>query len=144
MRVVRSVAAPLIGLLTFFMLWELAVRVFDIRRFVLLAPSAIISEFLESPSFYLENALVTARHMVIGLSVSLVVAIAVGAVMASSRFVEEATQPVEPTPVVTEAPRAAAIMEWAVERMEERYELLKEARVRDVGSPGFWAQSVGP
>ncbi|MGI9644799.1 MAG: ABC transporter permease [Ilumatobacteraceae bacterium] len=94
MRVLRSIAAPLIGLLTFFLLWELAVRVFDIRRFVLLAPSAIISEFLDSPSFYLENALVTARHMVIGLTISLVVAILVGAMMAASRFVEEATQPV--------------------------------------------------
>ncbi len=94
MRVLRSIAAPLVGLLTFFVLWEVAVRVFDIRRFVLLAPSAIIEEFLDSPSFYLENALVTARHMVIGLSISLVVAIAVGALMASSRFVEEATQPV--------------------------------------------------
>ncbi|MDY7107516.1 MAG: DNA translocase FtsK 4TM domain-containing protein [Planctomycetota bacterium] len=37
-------------------------------------------------------------------------------------------------PVVTEATRAAAIMEWAVERMEERYELFKEARVRDIAS----------
>jgi len=37
-------------------------------------------------------------------------------------------------PVVTEASRAAAIMEWAVERMEERYELLKEAHVRDIAS----------
>ena len=35
-------------------------------------------------------------------------------------------------PVVTEAARAAAIMEWAVERMEERYEWLREARVRDI------------
>jgi S-DNA-T family DNA segregation ATPase FtsK/SpoIIIE len=37
-------------------------------------------------------------------------------------------------PVVTEATRAAAIMEWAVERMEERYELFKEAHVRDIAS----------
>jgi S-DNA-T family DNA segregation ATPase FtsK/SpoIIIE len=37
-------------------------------------------------------------------------------------------------PVVTEASRATAIMEWAVERMEERYELLKEARVRDIAA----------
>jgi S-DNA-T family DNA segregation ATPase FtsK/SpoIIIE len=35
-------------------------------------------------------------------------------------------------PVVTESAKAAAILEWAVERMEERYELLKEARVRDI------------
>ncbi|MEY2715468.1 MAG: hypothetical protein RIT24_1811, partial [Planctomycetota bacterium] len=35
-------------------------------------------------------------------------------------------------PVVTEMGRAAAILEWAVTKMEERYELLKEAGVRDI------------
>ncbi len=35
-------------------------------------------------------------------------------------------------PVVTEMGRAAAILEWAVDKMEERYELLKEAGVRDI------------
>jgi len=37
-------------------------------------------------------------------------------------------------PVVTEMGRAAAILEWAVQRMEERYELLREAGVRDIDS----------
>jgi S-DNA-T family DNA segregation ATPase FtsK/SpoIIIE len=35
-------------------------------------------------------------------------------------------------PVVTEMSKAAAILEWAVTKMEERYELLKEAGVRDI------------
>jgi S-DNA-T family DNA segregation ATPase FtsK/SpoIIIE len=35
-------------------------------------------------------------------------------------------------PVVTEMSRAAAILEWAVTKMEERYELFKEAMVRDI------------
>lgn len=37
-------------------------------------------------------------------------------------------------PVVTEMGKAAAILEWAVTKMEERYELLKEAMVRDIAS----------
>jgi S-DNA-T family DNA segregation ATPase FtsK/SpoIIIE len=37
-------------------------------------------------------------------------------------------------PVVTEASRATAILEWAVTKMEERYELLREARVRNVAN----------
>ncbi|MBT8487108.1 MAG: DNA translocase FtsK [Phycisphaerales bacterium] len=37
-------------------------------------------------------------------------------------------------PVVTETLRATAIMEWAVERMEERYELLQEARVQNIAA----------
>lgn len=36
-------------------------------------------------------------------------------------------------PVVTETSRAAAILEWAVDKMEERYELLREAVVRNIG-----------
>ncbi|MEM7229951.1 MAG: DNA translocase FtsK 4TM domain-containing protein, partial [Planctomycetota bacterium] len=37
-------------------------------------------------------------------------------------------------PVVTEMHRASAILEWAVTKMEERYELLAEAGVRDINS----------
>ena len=37
-------------------------------------------------------------------------------------------------PVVTEMSKAAAILEWAVTKMDERYELLAEAGVRDIGS----------
>ncbi|MFO0827102.1 MAG: DNA translocase FtsK 4TM domain-containing protein [Phycisphaerales bacterium] len=35
-------------------------------------------------------------------------------------------------PVVTEMSKAAGILEWAVGKMEERYELFKEAKVRDI------------
>jgi S-DNA-T family DNA segregation ATPase FtsK/SpoIIIE len=37
-------------------------------------------------------------------------------------------------PVVTEMNKAAAILEWAVRKMDERYELLAEAGVRDIMS----------
>jgi S-DNA-T family DNA segregation ATPase FtsK/SpoIIIE len=37
-------------------------------------------------------------------------------------------------PVVTEMAKAAAILEWAVTKMDERYELLAETGVRDIGS----------
>jgi NitT/TauT family transport system permease protein len=94
MRTLRSLVAPVIGIAVFALVWELLVRALDIRRFVLLAPSAIVAEFADAPSFYLQHASITARHMLIGLSISLVVALAIGSVMAASRFVEEATQPV--------------------------------------------------
>ena len=35
-------------------------------------------------------------------------------------------------PVVTEMSKAAAILEWAVNKMEERYEIFREAEVRDI------------
>jgi len=37
-------------------------------------------------------------------------------------------------PVVTEMSKATAILEWATTKMDERYELLAEAGVRDIGS----------
>ncbi len=37
-------------------------------------------------------------------------------------------------PVITEMAKACAILEWAVGKMEERYELLAEAGVRDISS----------
>jgi S-DNA-T family DNA segregation ATPase FtsK/SpoIIIE len=37
-------------------------------------------------------------------------------------------------PVVTEMGKATAILDWAVTKMDERYELLKEAGVRDIKS----------
>jgi S-DNA-T family DNA segregation ATPase FtsK/SpoIIIE len=37
-------------------------------------------------------------------------------------------------PVVTETSKAAAIIEWGVQRMEERYELFSDATVRDISS----------
>ena len=94
MNSLRRFSAPLVGLIVFGLLWEAVVRIMDIRRFVLLAPSAIVAEFAETPRFFIDHAIVTGRHMVIGLLFSLLAALAVGAVMASSRFIEDATQPV--------------------------------------------------
>jgi NitT/TauT family transport system permease protein len=91
---VRRVVAPLVGIVTFALLWEATVRVFDIRRFVLLPPSTIIRQLTEAPGFYWSNALITGWHVLVGLSIAMGFAIVTGALMASSRFVEEATQPV--------------------------------------------------
>ncbi len=94
MKLARSVLAPLTGIIVLLIVWESAVRIFDIRRFVLLAPSAIVSELASDPGAYWSNALVTARHMLTGLTISLLVALVIGAMMAASRFVEEAAQPI--------------------------------------------------
>ena len=79
---VRRIVAPVVGIVTFCVLWEVAVQVFDIRRFVLLPPSEIISQLAEAPSFYWSNAVTTAWHMIVGLSIAMACAIVVGAVMA--------------------------------------------------------------
>jgi NitT/TauT family transport system permease protein len=86
--------APVIGLIAFVLVWEAVVRAFDIRRFVLLAPSKIAAELVTNSGIYWSNALVTARHMLLGLVVALVIALVAGSVMAAWHGVEEAVQPV--------------------------------------------------
>jgi NitT/TauT family transport system permease protein len=102
--------APIIGLVVFFGVWELLVRTFDVRTFVLLRPSTILSELLHNPGFYWRNTLVTAKEALLGYLVALAVALLWGAIMARSRFLEQASTPVavliQVTPIVAYAPSA--------------------------------------
>lgn len=94
MNRIAHYSAPAVGIAVFLVSWELLVRLLDVRKFILLAPSAIIRELLDDPSAYAENTLVTARHMAVGLIISLIVSLAVGSVLAASRFAERAAQPI--------------------------------------------------
>ncbi|CAN5819191.1 ABC transporter permease subunit [soil metagenome] len=90
----RPAFAAVVGLLMFGVLWEVYVRVANVRRFILLPPSEIVSELRARPGLYLDASLVTARHAAVGLFLALVVAVALGALLATSRFLENAVQPI--------------------------------------------------
>jgi NitT/TauT family transport system permease protein len=90
----RIVLAGLIGIAVFLGLWEAYVRLFDVQRFILLAPSTIVREIWAHPRYYLDASLVTARHAVAGIAISLVAAVPIGAALTASRFLEHATQPI--------------------------------------------------
>lgn len=90
----RVVAAGVIGIAVFLALWELLVRVFAVRPFVLQAPSRILAELAARPGVYAADAMVTARHALVGLVIAIVGSLALGAVLASFRALEDAVQPV--------------------------------------------------
>lgn len=94
MRVLRTVVAPLAGIVVFFGLWELVVRLGDVRPFVLRAPSQIVRFLIDNPGAYWEASLVTGAHAGISLLLAFTLSLIVGALLAMSRFVEEATNPV--------------------------------------------------
>ena len=110
MRRAGRLVAPIVGLVVFFGAWELLVRVFDVRTFVLLRPSTIFSELLHHPGFYWRNTIVTAKEALLGYLVALALALLWGAIMAWSRFLEQASTPVavliQVTPIVAYAPSA--------------------------------------
>jgi NitT/TauT family transport system permease protein len=90
----RLVAAGVVGLVVFVAAWEALVRILDVRPFVLRAPSKIVPELADEPRFFLDHTLTTGRHALVGIVIALVCALLVGAVLATSRFLEHASQPV--------------------------------------------------
>ena len=86
--------APIVGLVAFFGAWEAAVRAFEIRPFVLARPSRIVRYLGRFPDDYLRASLITMRHATLGFAVAIVIALMIGAAMAASSFLEQATQPV--------------------------------------------------
>ncbi|MGB8858562.1 MAG: ABC transporter permease subunit [Ilumatobacteraceae bacterium] len=88
------VLAPVIGVMVFLGAWEAFVRVFDVRKFVLRAPSTAVHRLWTGRADFLPAAWTTVQHSLIGLGVALALAVVVGAGLSTSRFLEQATQPV--------------------------------------------------
>jgi NitT/TauT family transport system permease protein len=90
----RTSVAPVVGLVAFFGLWELAVRAFGVQAFVMPPPSRIVRTLLEQPRFFAREGLVTGWEALAGLALALVLALAFAVPMARRRVVERAVQPV--------------------------------------------------
>ncbi|MFZ4810387.1 MAG: ABC transporter permease [Ilumatobacteraceae bacterium] len=89
-----QVLAPVLGIVVFLSLWELLVRVFDVRPFVLRAPSEIISYLAKAPSDFVRASAITATHALVGLVLALLISLVIGGLLAASPFAERASQPV--------------------------------------------------
>jgi NitT/TauT family transport system permease protein len=105
--------APVAGIAVVLVLWEIGVRLFQVRPLVLPAPSAVIGDMARHPAFYFRHARVTAEEALLGLAVAFSTAFWTGAVMAHSRAIERSVLPVavviQVTPIVAIAP---AVITW--------------------------------
>jgi NitT/TauT family transport system permease protein len=112
-RVLRTLVPPVVGVAGFLILWQLLVTVLDIPQFELPAPSTILRHLASDPSFYITNARVTLWEAFLGFCLGLAGALVVAAIMAHSRFVEQAVTPlavlVQVTPLIAYAP---ALVIW--------------------------------
>lgn len=112
-RQLLRLAAPVIGLAAFFLVWQYGVKLFDIKKFVLPPPSDILSSINGDKSFYLRNARSTLWEAFLGIVIAFVLAMIGATAMAHSRFIERAVTPlallVQVTPIVAYTP---AIVAW--------------------------------
>lgn len=107
-RRAAMIIAPVLGLVVMFGVWEIYVRVADIRLLTLPPPSRILRHVVEEPGFYWEHSWITMKEAALGFWLGLGTALLVATFLAHSRFLERATLPVivlvQSTPVAVLAP----------------------------------------
>ena len=103
----RWVAPGAIILLTL-AVWEGAVRLFEVERWLLPTPSAIGAELVESRGLLLRHTLTTLEEVLIGFTLALVVGMGAAMAIAYSRIVERAVYPYviasQTVPIIAIAP----------------------------------------
>lgn len=82
------------AIITVFLLWELAVRVFGIRPYILPAPSRIARSLWQFRSQLTAGALYTSQSMIIGYLLAAVSGIVIALPIAFSKFMQRAVYPI--------------------------------------------------
>ena len=99
---------PLLLTATLLVLWELLVWLFDIKEWLLPAPSSILQEMFESRELLFNHSLTTISEIIIGFLFSLVIGVCLAGAIAYSNVVERFAYPFviasQTVPVIVIAP----------------------------------------
>lgn len=112
-RRLLSSLAPAIGIGLFLGVWQLWIKIFEVKKFILPTPSDILSHINSDKSFYFDNARTTLWEAFLGFAIAFVIAMIGATAMAQWRFVERAVLPlavlIQVTPIIAYAP---ALVIW--------------------------------
>jgi NitT/TauT family transport system permease protein len=89
----RRRAGALAIFLLLFVAWELAVRLFGIKEYLLPPPTKVWTEFLKRYDPVMVSAWVTTQEILAGFALAVVVSIPLAAAISYSRFMEHAVYP---------------------------------------------------
>ncbi|MDH4145337.1 MAG: ABC transporter permease [Acidimicrobiia bacterium] len=84
----------LVGFVVLFGAWEAIVRIFDIRKLILPAPSAVWADLARAPGYWWHHAWVTGLEALLGFFAALVLALGLAVAMVHSRLAERVILPV--------------------------------------------------
>jgi NitT/TauT family transport system permease protein len=82
------------GVLLFFAVWEIAVRAFEVKAYLLPPPSLILTDLVQARGRIAEHLLVTLTSMVGGYALAIVVGIPLAMLIAGSRIFEASAYPI--------------------------------------------------
>jgi ABC-type nitrate/sulfonate/bicarbonate transport system permease component len=107
-RLAGRIGPPLVAFVVLLGAWEAFVRLRNIRRFLLPAPSAVARELADHPSVWLHDAWITGREALLGFVLAFAVALALAVLIVHVRPLERALLPVitmvQVTPIIALAP----------------------------------------
>ena len=89
----RRRAGALLVFLLLFLAWELAVRLFGIKEYLLPPPTKVWTEFVKRYDPVMASAWVTTQEILAGFALAVVVSIPLAAAISYSRFMENAVYP---------------------------------------------------
>lgn len=89
-----ALGMPALGTAATVGLWWLAIVTLDIKSFIVPAPQAVLFAFNRLDGYLLDNTWITLIETLQGFGLTVLVAVLIGAVLASSRHVEQAMYPV--------------------------------------------------
>ena len=89
----KEAGTTVISIILFFIFWELAVRVFDIKQYILPAPLVVLQQFIKKFKIIWEYTLVTGWETLVGFTLSVVFGIPLSMVIAFSSFLRKTLYP---------------------------------------------------
>ncbi len=112
------IAAPIVGVVGFLVIWQLYVVIWDVEKFKLPRPTDILDHLASDPRFYWDNGRTTLWEATLGFAIAFAVALVLAIVMAHSRFLDRAIQPIavliQVTPIIAYAPVVVIWLEFGL------------------------------
>ncbi|WP_159500723.1 ABC transporter permease [Microbacterium sp. 18062] len=88
-----KIGLPVATILLLLLIWQVSVDLLDVPRLILPSPIAITEVYVEFQGYLWEGAWVTLSEALAGFALAIVVAVPVGMLVASSKYVETALYP---------------------------------------------------
>ena len=89
----RTIIAPLVLFAAILLIWEASLRIFSVSRGIIAPPSAIYATLVGSFPLFMMHAWATFVEIVMGFAISAVVGVALGALIAISKWSRQAFYP---------------------------------------------------
>ncbi len=92
-RRILELAMPWMVIIGLLVVWQIVVMVFDIKPFILPAPTAVFDAFLEYREPIIDNALFTLRNTILGFALGILIGVLLGVFIGSFRLVYSGLYP---------------------------------------------------